>query len=80
MACGTPTISTYNSSLPEAVGDAAMHVDAHDIAQIANAMERLLTDEKLRADYIEKGYVHIRKFNTREIAINFIRSIEAANK
>ncbi len=80
MACGTPAISTFNSSLPEAVGDAAMHVDAYDVSQITNAMEKLLTDEKLRASYVEKGYDHIRKFNTREIAVNFIRSIEDANK
>jgi len=80
MACGTPSISTYNSSLPEAVGDAAMRVEAHDVEKITESMEVLLTDEKLRAVYVEKGYEHIKKFNIREIALNFIRSIEDANK
>lgn len=80
MACGTPAISSYNSSLPEAVGDSALHVDANDVSQITSAIEKLLTDEELRDKYVKKGYEHIRKFNTREIALNFIRSIEDANK
>lgn len=80
MACGTPTISTYNSSLPEAVGEAALHVDAHDISQITHAMERLLTNDELRKQYVEKGYKHIEKFDTRMTALSFIRSIEDANK
>ncbi len=47
MACGVPVVTSHTSSLPEVAGDAALLVDPYDVAQIAEAMERLLVDQDL---------------------------------
>ena len=46
LACGTPVITSDNSSLPEVVGDAARKVSSQDTAQLTSAMTVLLTDLK----------------------------------
>lgn len=46
LACGTPVITSDNSSLPEVVGDTARKVSSKDTAQLASAMTDLLTDLK----------------------------------
>lgn len=80
MACGTPVVCTDNSSLPEAAEDAALLVDAHDIGQITDALERFLTDEGLRQLYTEKGYARVDRLNTRNCAVTFLQSVEQAHQ
>jgi glycosyltransferase involved in cell wall biosynthesis len=48
MACGTPTITSDVSSLPEVAGNAAILVDPYDKEGLVSAMERLLNDADLR--------------------------------
>ncbi len=55
MACGTPTIVSNVSSLPEVVGDAALLVDPSNWEEIAVAIHRLLSDDQLHAELREKG-------------------------
>ena len=55
MACGTPTVVSNTSSLPEVVGDAALMFDPNDWEEMAVAIRRLLTDEELHAEMSEKG-------------------------
>ena len=55
MACGTPTIVSNVSSLPEVVGDAALLVNPQDTEELAIALQRLLTDDMLHAELREKG-------------------------
>lgn len=55
MACGTPTIVSNVSSLPEVVGDAALLVDPNNWEEIAVAINRLLSDDDLHAELREKG-------------------------
>jgi glycosyltransferase involved in cell wall biosynthesis len=63
MACGTPTIVSNVSSLPEVVGDAALLVNPLDIEEIAVAMQRLLTDDDLHVELSEKGLQRARTFS-----------------
>jgi len=63
MACGVPTITSNNSSLPEAVGDAAVMVDAQSVTELAHAMTRVLGNKKLQVGMIEKGYEQVDKFS-----------------
>jgi glycosyltransferase involved in cell wall biosynthesis len=63
MACGTPTIVSNISSLPEVVSDAALLVDPKDTEEIAVAMHRLLTDQELHAELREKGLKRADCFN-----------------
>ncbi len=55
MACGTPTIVSNVSSLPEVVSDAALLVDPDDTEEIAVAMHRLLADQELHTELRDKG-------------------------
>ncbi|MCS6825010.1 MAG: glycosyltransferase family 4 protein [Caldilinea sp.] len=63
MACGTPTIVSNVSSLPEVVGDAALLVNPLDVEEIAVAMQRLLTDDDLHAELRQKGLRRARIFS-----------------
>jgi glycosyltransferase involved in cell wall biosynthesis len=63
MACGTPTIVSNVSSLPEVVGDAALLVDPANWEEIAVAIHRLLSDDQLHAELREKGLQRARYFN-----------------
>ncbi|MFQ5611323.1 MAG: glycosyltransferase family 4 protein [Anaerolineae bacterium] len=55
MTCGTPTIVSNISAMPEVVGDAALLINPHDTEGLTVAMWRVLTDEDLRANLIAKG-------------------------
>ncbi len=63
MACGTPTIVSNVSSLPEVVQDAALLVDPNSHEEIAVAMNRLLTDDALHAEMRAKGLQRARGFS-----------------
>jgi glycosyltransferase involved in cell wall biosynthesis len=63
MACGTPTIVSNVSSLPEVVGDAALLVDPSNWEEIAVAIHRLLNDDQLHAEMREKGIQRARYFS-----------------
>ena len=63
MACGTPTIVSNVSSLPEVVNDAALLVDPKDTEEIAVAMHRLLTDQDLYTELRDKGLKRAGCFN-----------------
>ena len=51
MACGTPVITSNNSSLPEVVGDAGLMFDADDIEGISGAIENMASSRKFRENY-----------------------------
>lgn len=55
LACGTPTITSNVSALPEVTGDAAILVDPHDKEALVNAMQRVLCDPDLRRGLSEAG-------------------------
>ncbi len=48
MACGCPVITSNVSSLPEVVGEAAVLVDPHDVAALAQAIAHLLDHREER--------------------------------
>jgi glycosyltransferase involved in cell wall biosynthesis len=56
MACGTPVVCSNVSSMPEAVGDAALLVDPEDTRSIEEAILRIVTDSDLRASLRARGY------------------------
>ncbi len=68
MACGVPVVCADNSSLPEAVGNAALLVKSTDTPAISKAIQKLLQDKDLRAGLIEKGYRQVPKFSWRDSA------------
>ena len=63
MACGLPVIVSNVSSLPEVVGDAGLLIDPHDVDELTVGMWRVLTDEELRREMIEKGLRQAARFS-----------------
>jgi glycosyltransferase involved in cell wall biosynthesis len=55
IACGTPTIAMNMTSLPEILEDGALLIDGNDVDTWANAIEKVLSDNSLRADMIRFG-------------------------
>lgn len=76
MNYGTAVITSNISSLPEAGGDGALYIDPKNTKDIAEKMKKLLTDDKLRRELIEKGYRQIKKFSWEKTAKQALRVLE----
>lgn len=63
MSCGCPVLTSNVASLPEVVGDAALKVDPMNIEEIADGIFKISLDDKLRQQFIEKGFDWISNFN-----------------
>lgn len=68
MACGVPVLSSNVCSLPEVLSDAALLVDPLDIQEIADGIERLVHDSRLRTRLRERGLLRARVFSWEETA------------
>ncbi len=63
LACGTPAVTSHNTSLPEAGGDAALYIDdPRDDKALAEAIHRVAHDEAFRTAAIPAGLAHARRF------------------
>jgi glycosyltransferase involved in cell wall biosynthesis len=74
MASGTPVVTSNVSSLPEVAGDAAVLVDPHDPAAIADGIFKVLTDENTRRTLRRKGLERARQFSW-EASVRRVREI-----
>ena len=63
MNLGVPVITSNISSMPEVAGEAGLLVNPYDTEDISLAMERIYSDQVLRASLCLKGKVHARKFS-----------------
>lgn len=68
MASGTPVAAAFSSSLPEITKEAALLFNPYNINELAEALYQLLTDDKLKRNLIEKGYVQSRNFSWEKTA------------
>ena len=78
MACGTPVVTSDNSSLPEAAGTAARLVNADDLAGLAEAMAQVIGDAARRGEMIERGYAQARRFTWHDSAHALVDAYRAA--
>ena len=76
MACGTPVLCSNSSSLPEAVGDAGILVDPYDVGQIRDGLERVLTDDSVRAQLIAAGNKRTEQYNALDKAREVLKIFE----
>jgi glycosyltransferase involved in cell wall biosynthesis len=76
MACGTPVIASDNSSLPESVGDAGILINPDDENGLIHNILKLLEDQNLCRDLIEKGFHHIKKFSWHKYAQDLYETYE----
>ncbi len=68
MACGTPVVTANVSATAEAAADAALLVDPRDVESLAAAMDRLLSEEGLRADLRARGLERAKQFSWQRAA------------
>jgi glycosyltransferase involved in cell wall biosynthesis len=78
MAAGTPVVASNASSLPEAVGDAALQVNPDIVFDIARGLKEALLDEGVRAVLRVRGRERVRKFQWRETARQTLEIYRAA--
>lgn len=62
MACGTPVITSNVSSLPELAGEAALLVNAANARDLAEKIELVLTDPRLKGRLRSAGLEQVKKF------------------
>lgn len=68
MACGTPTVASASTSLPEVCGKGALLVPPTDEASLAEALHLLVTNESLRRELRGRGIAQAAKFPWSETA------------
>ena len=68
MTHGVPVASSNATCLPEVCGSAAHYFDPHSPADMAQKIEDLLTDKKIRLRLIDEGYLQVKKFSWRRMA------------
>ncbi len=73
MACGTPTIVSNCSSLPEVVGEAALSVSPEDVSALASQMHRIFSDSRLRQELSRAGILRASEFSWTKAAAKTIQ-------
>lgn len=79
MSAGAPVVMFANSSLPEVGGDAALMVRDGDVADMVNAIDTLLADERVRSDRAASGRAWTRAFTWRRTAEQTLAVYERAS-
>ena len=69
---GVPVVSSNTSSLPEVSGSAALLVNPKNVGEIAGAMEKILTDKKLRDRMVLKGKGQYNMFSWAKTAHEYL--------
>ncbi len=68
MLNGAPVVASNATCIPEVCGDAAHYFDPLDVADMAGAIEQVLTDKKLRGKLIKRGRDQVRKYSWQRMA------------
>jgi glycosyltransferase involved in cell wall biosynthesis len=79
MSCGTPTLTSNVSSLPEVAGDAAVYVDPTDVQAIRDGLTRALSDTDLRTMLRDRGIQRAKQFSWSRAATETIALLERAS-
>jgi glycosyltransferase involved in cell wall biosynthesis len=76
MQCKVPVITSNVTSMPEVGGDAVYYADPYSARSIADGMQTLASDEKLRNQLIGKGTEQLKKFSWDNTAEKLWESLE----
>jgi glycosyltransferase involved in cell wall biosynthesis len=72
MRVAVPVVATNVASIPEVTGDAAVLVEPRNPEALADALERVLNDEKLREHLVTLGRTHVSSLRWEEAARKFV--------
>jgi len=73
QSVGRPVVTSNAASMPEVAGEAAVLVDPHDIQSIRNGIQKVIKDENLRKDLIQKGLKNVKRFTPERIASEYAK-------
>jgi len=68
MAACVPVVTSRAGALPEVTAGAALLVDPDDVDGLAAALTRVLGDDELRRDLVERGHARVRDFTWEDTA------------
>ncbi len=78
MACGTPTVASCVTSMPEVCGEAAFLVEPTEPERIFEATRRILAEPEIALDFSMRGRARAREFTWRECARSTLLAYQAA--
>jgi glycosyltransferase involved in cell wall biosynthesis len=78
MAAGAAVLTSNLSSLPEVGGEAAAYADPYDVASIAGGLERLLSEEPVRAELGRRARARAAEFSWRRFADTVVETLSRA--
>ena len=78
MTCGTPVVSSAETSLAEVAGKAPLYADARNAEEFGAALYRAFTDTALRERAIAAGKENLLRFSWKEAAERTLRVYERA--
>lgn len=76
--CDTPVITSNVTSMPEVAGDAAILINPFSVTSIADAMQKMATDQVFREELISKGRLQRSMFSWEQTAAKLWGCIEKA--
>jgi alpha-1,3-rhamnosyl/mannosyltransferase len=68
MACGTPVVCSFATSLPEVAGKAALYFDPYKPEEMASQLVRAFSDDAVRTSLVAEGHRNLLRFNWKETA------------
>ena len=68
MSYGTPVVSSSATCLPEVYGQAAHYFNPEDTSDIAEAIDQVLSNDKIRTRLSKAGYKQIKKYSWKKMA------------
>lgn len=68
MAVGTPVVASKTQALMEIAEESALFCNPNDVDDMAEKIKKMLSDEKLRREYVLKGYENVKKFSWKKAA------------
>lgn len=72
LTMGVPVIATRGSSMQEAGGPNSVYVDSSDHAELARAINEVMTNEELRTEMIREGRSYASRFRPEVVAYNIL--------
>ncbi len=76
MACGLPGVVSNAGGLPEICGDAVIYTDPHNAESIAEGMLKVLKNDDLRKELIDRGLGRARLFGWEKSVERHLRVFE----
>lgn len=80
MAQGVPVVAAEASCLPETCGEAALYFDPQNAGELADLIDRVLSDSQLRHDLVAAGKAHVATFSWHRTAEQTLAAYRKAGK